>query len=55
MCWVARGSYDGGRQPSVCSAAMISRSLRNDSAHHGSPASPDFAMILSSMSVTLRT
>ncbi|CPU64074.1 Uncharacterised protein [Mycobacteroides abscessus] len=51
---VARGSYVGGSTPRASYAAVNARSYVAAQAHQGSPASADFARILSSMSVTLR-
>ena len=52
---MARGSTVGGSTPSASYAAVNARSLRYATCHHGTPSAAPTAMILSSMSVTLRT
>ena len=54
-CPVARGSIVGGSTPSASYAAENARSLRYETCHQGTPSAAPEAMILSSMSVTLRT
>ncbi len=53
-CPVARGSTVGSKQSSAPYASVNIRWCRSEISHHGTPAVPATARILSSMSVTLR-